>query len=88
MFYVQIPLPTSKHGPQRPQKLSSHRTQIFSFPQPSEMVLLSNSRSQNRKERPNRSTNNGDMVEKAKYDVVSERVSSILLQTSRASKNG
>ena len=33
---------------------------------PSEIASLSNSRKQNRKERPNRSTNNGDMDEKAK----------------------
>ena len=39
---------------------------------PSEMAFLSNSRWQNSKERPNRSTNNGHMVVKAKCDVVSE----------------
>ena len=39
---------------------------------PAEMAFLSISRWQNRKERPNRSTNNEDMIEKAKCDVVSE----------------
>ncbi len=34
------------------------------------MASLSNSTLQNRKEHPNRSTNNGDMVEKDKRDVV------------------
>ena len=43
---------------------------------PSEMAFLSNSRWQNRKERPNRSTNNGDMDEKAKR-LVKESVISI-----------
>ena len=33
------------------------------------MDSLSNSTRQNRKKRPNRSTNNGDMIEKAKGDV-------------------
>ena len=37
----------------------------------SEMAFLSYSRWQNRKERPNGSTNNKDMVNKAKHDVVS-----------------
>ena len=36
------------------------------------MVSLSNSRWQNRKERPHRSTNNEDMVDKAKRNIVSE----------------
>ena len=40
---------------------------------PSEMASLSNSRCQNRKERPNRSTNNGDVDEKAKRLWVNER---------------
>ncbi len=40
---------------------------------PSEMAPLSNSKSQNRKKRPNRSKDNGDMAEKAKCPV-SERV--------------
>ena len=39
------------------------------------MYLLSNSRCQNRKERQNWFTNNGDLVDKAKHDVVSEGVS-------------
>ena len=47
-----------------PQKLT------FSLLQPSEMALLSNSRWQNRKERPNRSTNNGDIGENAKHSVI------------------
>ena len=34
--------------------------------------FLSNSRWQIRKERPNRPTNNGDKVDKAKHDVMSE----------------
>ncbi len=37
------------------------------------MAPLFNSRWKNRKERVNRSTNNGDIVEKAKRDVVGER---------------
>ncbi len=40
------------------------------------MASLSNSRCTNRKERPYRSANNGDMVEKAKIDV-GESVTSI-----------
>ena len=44
-------------------------TDAFSLLQPSEMASLSNSRLQNREERPSRSTNNGDIVEKAKRDV-------------------
>ena len=43
-------------------------TDAFSLLLPSEMASLSNSRLQNNKERANRSTNNGDMVEKAKRD--------------------
>ena len=41
------------------------------------MTSLSTSNLQNRKERLNRSTNYGDMVEKAKSDVVSELVCDI-----------
>ncbi len=37
------------------------------------MASLSNSRGQDRKERPNISTNNGYMVEKAKRDVQLQR---------------
>ena len=37
--------------------------------QPSDMASLSNSRWQNHKERQKQSTNNGDMVGKAKRDV-------------------
>ena len=33
---------------------------------------FNHSRWKNRKERPNRSTNNGDMADKAKRDVISE----------------
>ncbi len=36
------------------------------------MAFLSNYRWQNRKERPNRSTNNGDMADTAKCDVFCE----------------
>ena len=43
-------------------------------PWASEMASLSNSRWQNYKERPNRSTKNEDVVDKAKRDVVSERM--------------
>ncbi len=43
--------------------------------QPSEMALLSNSWWQNRKERPYRSTNNEDMVQRPKLYVVCELVS-------------
>ena len=39
------------------------------------MASLSNSRRQNRKERPNRSANNRDMAERAIRYVVRERVS-------------
>ncbi len=39
---------------------------------PSEIAFSSNYRWQNRKESPNGSTNNGDMVDKAKRDVVSQ----------------
>ncbi len=42
---------------------------------PSQMASLSNSRWQARRERPNRSTTNGDMAEKAKCYVVCEGVS-------------
>ncbi len=60
--------------PQEPQKLSSlkslkiqnpKRYRTFSLLQLSEMAFSSNSRCQNRKERLNRSTNNGDIGEKA-----------------------
>ncbi len=36
---------------------------------------------QNRKERPNRSTNNGNMIKKAKRDVVSEFVISLITES-------
>ena len=39
---------------------------------PSEMAFLSNSRWQNSIERPNLSTDNGDMVDKGKSDVMRE----------------
>ncbi len=55
-----------KNNPQRPLNLISHRYRAFSLLQPSEMASLSNYRLQNRKERSNRSTNNGDNVEKVK----------------------
>ena len=45
------------------------------------MASLSNSRRQHRKERPNRSTYNGDLFEKAKRDVVCERVSGGVMKT-------
>ncbi len=41
------------------------------------MASSSNFKLQNRKERPNQSTNNGDMVDKAKRDVMSEGVTYI-----------
>ncbi len=71
---VKMPL---KQGPQGPQKLSSLKSLKIQIPppailQPSKMTFLSNSRWQNRKERPHRSKNNGDMVEKAKCVVVIE----------------
>ena len=44
----------------------SNRYREFSPLQPSEMASLSNSRRQNRKGRPNRSTNNDEIVEKDK----------------------
>ena len=45
-----------------------NRHRAFSLLQPSEIASLSNSWWQNRKERHNRSTNNGNMVEIAKRD--------------------
>ena len=60
------------------QKLSSLKSLIIPPPplitrecamKTSEMALLSNSKWQTRKERPYRSTNNGDMAEKAKRPV-------------------
>ena len=68
-------------GPQGPQKLSSLKSlniQIHppimgnSLLKPPEMTSLSNYRWPNRKEHSNRSTNNGDMVDNAKRDAVSE----------------
>ena len=50
------------------------------------MTSLSNSSRQNRKERPNRSTNNGDIVDKAKRLTVSEFATSILLQKAELTK--
>ena len=44
---------------------TTHRYQPFSLLQPSETASSSNSRWQNLKERPNRSTHNGDMAERA-----------------------
>ena len=41
----------------------------------SEIASLTNSRWQNRKELSNRFTNNGDIVDKTKRDIVSEGVS-------------
>ncbi len=41
------------------------------------MASSSNSRKQNRNERPNRSTNNNDMAERAKRPVMSESVTSM-----------
>ena len=49
------------------------------------MALLSNSKEQNRKERPNRSTNNVDMVEKATRDIVSVRMNEIYKITEKLS---
>ncbi len=72
-----------KQGPQRPHKLSSLKSlkilnpqliQGFSLLQSSEMVSISNSRWQNRKDHPNRFANNGDMDEIAECPV-SEGVS-------------
>ncbi len=54
------------------QNPKPHRYRAFSLMQQSEMASLSNFRWQNREERPNISTNNGFMVDKAKSDVVSE----------------
>ncbi len=51
---------------------------------PSEMAYLSNCKVQNRKQRPNQFTNNGDMVEKAKWNVVSEWVYNIPKMTASA----
>ena len=48
----------------------------FSLLQLVEMASLYNPRWQNRKEHPNRSTSNEDMVEKAKRNIVSESVTS------------
>ncbi len=63
--------PSSQKGPQVPQKLSSlksltirtpHRYWAFKLLQPSQMISLSNSRGQNRKECQKQSKN-GDMAE-------------------------
>ncbi len=71
-----------KQGQQGPQKLISlkslkiqnfHRFRAFSLLQPTELASFSNSRWENLKERPNQSTNKGDMVDKAKRDVASGR---------------
>ncbi len=51
----------------------------LSLLQPIKMASLSNSRLQNRKACPNRSTNNGDMVDKCKHSVVSESLSKTYL---------
>ena len=51
------------------------------------MTPLSNYWQQNRKERPDRSTNNGDRVDKSKREPVDENLT-ILLQRSWASKTG
>ncbi len=45
------------------------RYRAFSLLQPTKMGSLSNSRWKNCKESPNRSTNNGDMVDKFKLDM-------------------
>ena len=77
-----------KQGPQESQKLICYLKNhlkfktpppnwAFSLPQQSEMASLSNSRWQNREKRINRPTNNEDMVEKAKCEVVSESLISI-----------
>ncbi len=61
-----------KQGPKGPQNLkfkTTHRYRTFSLLRPSRMTSLSNSRWQNFKERPTQSTNNRNMVEKAKRDV-------------------
>ncbi len=69
-----------KQGPQGPQKLSSLKsleiqitpndTRALSLLQSTEMTFLTNYRWQNRIARPNRSTNNRDMVEKVKCEVL------------------
>ena len=46
-----------------------NRYRAFSLLKPSEMASLSKPTWQNRKERPNASTNNGDMAEKDKRPV-------------------
>ena len=56
-----------------------NRYRAFSLLKPSEMAFLTNSRWQNRKERSNRPTSNGDTVEKPKRNVVYEWVCDIPL---------
>ena len=57
-----------------------HQYRAFSLLQPSEMASVSNFGWQNRKERPNRFTNNGDRVEKAIRSVKSEYVGYTLVR--------
>ncbi len=72
LIYIPIIL-IQKQGPQGPEELSSlkslniqnpHRNRAFLLLQPTEMASLSNSGWQNRKERQNRSSINGDIVER------------------------
>ena len=56
---------TCTQGLQGPQKLSSLKSRFLYYS--SKMVSKLNSMWQNRKEHPNRSTNNGYIVEKAKH---------------------
>ncbi len=84
MCFLQKQGPQNHTGAQIKNSLRSLKIQKtpppitpFSFLHPSEMASLSNSRWQNRSEIPNSSSNNGYMVEKANYDVVSESVTSI-----------
>ena len=78
MLYCQYKY-CQKQCPQGPHKLSSlnhlkfktlQRYRVFSLLQPSTMASLLNYKWQNRKERPNRSTNNEDMIHMPKCFVV------------------
>ena len=89
-IYIMLCLNTQqgillKQGQLGPQKLSSieslkikkntQRYRVFSLLQPWEMASLSNSRWQNRTERPNRFTDNVNIIWTAKRYVVYEWVS-------------
>ena len=65
-----------KNNVRKIRRITSTRSDTghFSFMQLSEMASLPNYRWQNRKERPNRSTNNEDTAETAKRYIIYEEV--------------